>query len=106
MLDPKRINLVLAIRAVKNKQLTIAQASRAYGLKFYTLYHHVKGRYKNSPKYFKKTGHHLTAAEESALAQYATVLSESGISVSRVDITKYAAVSTIVRVLLIKCRYF
>ena len=93
MLDPKRINLVLAIRAVKNKQLTIAQASRAYGLKFHTLYHHVKGRYKNSPKYFKKTGHHLTAAEESALAQYATVLSESGIPLRRIDITKCAIVS-------------
>ena len=76
LLDPKRINLVLAMRAVKNIQLTIAQASRAYGL-----------------KYFKKTAHHLTASEESALAQYATVLSESGIPLRRIDITKCAIVS-------------
>ena len=91
----------MAVRAVKAKELTILQASKQFQVQRTRIYNHVRGRDKNAPKTYRNKPFHLTEVEEAALAQYCRVISQSGLPLRRIEVSKCALVNTIIyRVLL------
>lgn len=96
IVDPKRIGLHLAVRAVKNKQLTISKAAAAYDVSLSRLFSHVKGRDRNAPKLFRDHAYLLSKAEESLLSQFCLLLNNFKMSLRKSDVARCAMVSSII----------
>ena len=86
---------MLAIRAVKSKQLRLMEASRYYNVSRGTLYNHLKGRDRHAPKESKDVKRHLTEREERALVEVASSAARSGYPLSKAALMTFALVSTL-----------
>lgn len=89
----RRLPLVMAIRALKERNMSISGAARLFKVNKRTLYDHVKGKYKDCPKQYKRKGTSLSQTEELALVEYLKVKASSGTALRKIDVSKAFLVS-------------
>ena len=84
----ERIPLCMAIKAVKERGLSISCAARAYNINLTTLRDHIKGKCKDAPKPYKRKRTLITDDEEEQLVKRIKEAKLSGFRVCREDIAK------------------
>ena len=77
----------MAVRSVKNG-MSMAGASRLYRVPSLTLWDHVRGKCKDSPKEHRKRTTVLTEKEENALVEYCKLKAKTGMALRRIDVSK------------------
>ena len=83
----KRLPLVMAVRSIRNGS-SMAQASRIYNVPTSTLWDHIRGKCKDSPKDHRKRTTVLSEKEENALVEYCQLKAKTGLPLRRIDVSK------------------
>ena len=76
---------MMAIRALKERNMSISGAARLFKVNKRTLYDHVKGKYKDCPKQYKRKGTSLSQTEELSLVEYLKVKASSGTALRKIE---------------------